>query len=493
MKAIILSLLILSSIIHPTLSSPSQPNVLLIGYNGFYLLPFLDDASLDFEPSESLWILATSEETYLKLISPRGELTTKVIRPGKPTLIKQFTQSDPEGEWILESPSHGRIRIILRKPDAEAWIRYRFLGSNLISSVEGGGEYVFPNDEGRILLVSGIFQSIPVRGEAFELLYPKKLSLWGNVKLSNYTLNIEPLAARIVGQRIDDEYVVIRVPRIHEVGPGGVLPVRMGEAILRDSDGNEVNVYILDERFRNFTGLRVSRIFRTPIPKSVNAQIPIIMPDPESSEKIIQSVIVPPVSALRLTYRGNPVSNITVESEGSPSKAVNSTAYFILRERERVEEAIDRGQVVGSTVITVKVNGFQAMSRLIGLKSGEIQELELSLRRIDILVQAPSGLQPTLRINGRVMKLESNKASYLLPPGNYLLEVSADGYYASAEVSLQEDVKVVLGLARRLNIDDYLKVAAAIQLLVLILLSIHHYRMRKGFRLRGSSLGLDRT
>ncbi len=493
MKPAILALLIFSLTLHPIPASSNPPNILLVGYSGFYLLPFLDGAALDFEPSESLWILATASETYIKLTSPKGEVISRVVKPGKPVVVKEFAETDPEGEWVLESPLHGRMRIILHKPGGEAWISYRFLGRNMISSIEGDGEQVFPSDEGRILIISGISQSIPVKGEAFELLYPKKLTLWGNIMLSNYTLNVEPLAARIIGERVDADHVVINVPRIHEVGPGGVLPVRIGEAILRDSEGNEINVYILDERFKNFTGLKVSRILRILIPESIASYIPIIMPDPKSPEKIVSFQINPPVSAIRLTYNGNPISNITVDSEDIQSKVINSTVYFILKERERIGEAIRRGNIVGSAVITVKINGFQAMSRIIGLRSGEVQELELTLRKMDIVVIAPDDLQPSLRINGRPMSLESNKASYLLPPGEYLLEAFADGYYSSVEVSLQDDVKVVLELFRRPGLNDYLRFAAAVQFSVLILLSVLHYRMRKGFRLRDVGSRLDRS
>lgn len=495
--AVAFALLMLLSTAQASVHGP-----LMVGYTGFYLLPFLDGGSLGFQVGEELWAMAPSAPTELKLASPDGRLISYSLEPGRPVLLYRFSADDPAGRWVLESP-WGSMSLRLTNPwGAGANLTYGVSAGALVVRVEGSERVVFLSDEGGgLLLVAGEEQRLPLTLDAPEgseviadLLYPRSLHYRGVAGESNYTLYARPLAGRIVG-RLEEDGLRLRVPGLGKVGAGGVMPFRFGEAVLRlsyEGDGaalrDEHAVYVLDKAFAEFSGARVSRELKIPLELALNTTITLLTPDPAAPNSSARALeLKPPVGAARFydPRHGLYAGNLSVVSETLPGGVLNGTAYFALLKEEAVyPEAAARPGVAGAEV-TVYVNGFRAGSMRLGLRLGEVVEEELGLMMLEVTVLGPEGGpadDAELRVNGRTLPLEGGRARYLLPPGRYVVEAVAGGLRDSVELELEGDVKVVLRLGKPLGLIDLLKGSAAAEAVGLAVLAALNLRAGRVFR-----------
>jgi hypothetical protein len=81
-----------------------------------------------------------------------------------------------------------------------------------------------------------------------------------------------------------------------------------------------------------------------------------------------------------------------------------------------------------------------------------------------------------LRINGAVFKHENSTCSYLLPPGEYVIEAMAPGLKGSAKVNLSEDSKVKVILKWIMRLENALRVSAVAELACIFILAYMSYK-----------------
>jgi len=497
---------------------------LMIGYSNLKLLPFLDGGVLEFQLGESLWVRSMSEAELI-LRSPNGLNELYRLREGELKLIKTFKERSEIGNWTLKTRDNRSMRLIVKDPtSAPPTIRYDLHGLNLVAELKGSPNAVFIGLEGlrRYLLVAGRINRLNLNASEMEmanilflttidgdlivsfykelvadLILEDKLIYKGILGGADYRVEIEPLVARTVS-RMDEESFKVEIPKLHEIGAGGVIPLRVGEAVLRlwinETKSITQPIYVLGETFENFSGMIVDRRISIHLSNAMNRSLRILG---MIGEEVRVIELKPPLALLRIRdLDERPLTNITIVAEGKPAKVINDTAYILLRTGEEIPPS-SRDPI--ETSVKVYVNGFEAYSSRMYLGDGEAQDLPLRLHRITIEIQAPSEeiLEDLiLKVDGKIFEHEDGKCSYLLPPGDYLIEVKAPGYEGSMKISLPEDSRVGIKLRRVMTLDDLLKISAAIELACIVALlymnlkgerALEKIRKALGIRSRGKA------
>ncbi|MEM4498234.1 MAG: hypothetical protein QW692_05360, partial [Nitrososphaerota archaeon] len=374
----------------------------MVGYSDFKYLPFLSNGSLEFQPGEGLWVKTVGRDTTLILRSPDGLHEVHMLRPGESKLLKTFSGESDVGDWVLEIADGESMILIVRDPDDEPLtISYSISGSNLVARLRGSPSAIFmdTNKGERFILIAGWSNRLNADllfGGDFEgdlpaeiiidVLLKEDLIYEGYLEGIPYRGRFEPIVARVKAQMINGSYHV-HLPEIHEVGANGIMPLRLGEAILRlwlnESCSLMRPVYILDRRFREFAGTNADRVVTIPLSNILNQSLRILRADDRGLEFIDLN---PPVALVRiLGSRATPLTNISMMAS-SPAAVINGTAYILLSESEDVP-AYPRSSV--RTSIKIYVNGFLAESHDVNLLRGGIYNLSLNLKRLTLEIIPP--------------------------------------------------------------------------------------------------------
>jgi len=308
---------------------------------------------------------------------------------------------------------------------------------------------------------------------------------------------MEPLAARIVGKLRGDTLTVV-IPRLHEVGAGGVIPVREGEALLKigyfsaGQDGGslktlnytsrveQVKVYIVDGAFDEWAGRSIAKSFSINIEEALNKTIRVIA---GSRGRVSMSyAIIPLASVIFYEPRLNKIiGNISMIVEGHQATVINSRGYILLADSESalpilVSESITELQ------LHVFVNNFKIYYGKIKVSRGETFFIPVELRSLKVNIFFPNGTPAydgILRINGSRMDIIKGSASYLLPVGRYLIEFNSNEWFGKATIDLLEDTALRINLTKYPSILDALKIIAGLESITMIFLSFLVIKLRR--------------
>ncbi len=471
---------------------------LMVGYTSTNLLPFLENGSLEFQLGEELWARAVGGEVEVILRSPNGLESIHRIGAGEPTLLKVFGEESDAGIWTLEIINDGYMHITVKDPEKiPSYVRYRISEKHLVAEIDGSPDAVFIDVEGlgRYPLIAGEDNWLNLSillGEDLgaklgkeiivDILSESSIIYEGSLKGSAYRLELEPLMARATA-RVEDTLLRIHLPAMHEPDTGGVIPLRPGKAVIRiwlnETYAVSRPAYILDRRFIDFVKMPVDRIIFIPLSEALNRSIKVVRANGGRAEVL---ELTPPLALLRIQdQHGNQVTNASIAAS-IPVSIIDNTAYMLLRRNENIPAPPSPPL---KAPVRVYVNGFETSSITINLMSGKAYNLTISLRRLIVEIipwddELPKGLE--LRINGTIFNHENGTCSYLLPPGEYLIEATAPGLRGSVSVNLSEDSRVKIILRKVTRLEDALKISAIAELACVLMLAYINYRDRRSVK-----------
>ena len=456
---------------------------IMVGYSNRYLLPFLNGGILDFEEGENLWAMSPNGSAVMTLVSPTGE-SSNFRLGGAPILLRQFGPSDREGVWLLEAPDGNRLGIKLAGANKETLeVRYRLV-AGLLAEINGSKSAVFLDAEpGMILLPAGTEQTlrlekpIPFRpGDVqLDLIYPDALGYGGAVGGASYDMLVEPVAARTSVRLASDGdglRLSLKPPKLHEVGSGGTVPAREGEAILRfssrEGDVSERKAYFLKDGFAEYAGRNVAPSIRPDLKDALNSTYKIVASQ-EGAAKILQ--VRPPIAAIRFreSRLGIPVNNITIMAGELETDYEGDRTYVLLSGVSHLTSSLPQ-PISLDLPLEVYVNGFHSKSLSLRLKEGEVTEAELELYKLTVKTVTAEGspiVDVAVVIGGRALSVGSGIASYLFPRGVYEISAYASDLEGSTKVDLSSDTEITLILRPLVGLEYWLKVAAAIEVLAI--------------------------
>ncbi|RLG07600.1 MAG: hypothetical protein DRN68_05155 [Thaumarchaeota archaeon] len=468
-----------------TTYSPAVKGRLMIGYSGFNFLPFADGGLLEFQVGEDLWAVSLEENSQVILISPKGDEYVKIIGTS-PKLLKTFNDRSQTGRWILKTRL-GELHILLRDPDHETpLIRYEFSGKKLVARLFNGSRAVFlkPSSSKMILMIAGINnnirlnRSIPDGEYAGDILLPRRFIYRGMIEGVPYRFESESLVGRVL-VKVRDGMASLTLPKLHSVGAGGLLPLRIGEALLRLRLSQKNNltelIYVLDEKFEDFMGEDVSRSEEIPLTSISNVSLSVLL---SSNDNVGVVKLKPPLSILKFYDPDHgSLDNLTIRVENLSSRTLGDTSYILLRKVEFIP--VPSHSILG--IIDVFVNGFKVKVLTLSLRAGKVVKIPLRLHKLSITLVDPSGnllRSGMLKINGKSVRVENGSCSYLLPAGVYRLEAKSGKFGGSTTINLSSDTSIKLRLHRIYDIDDLLTLITAAELITLSILALIYVILR---------------
>jgi len=507
-------LLIITILLPYVASMDSQEDMasIIVGYSKSYMFPLLDGGRLYFEKGEELWAMTLDKPAVLTLTSPTGIATQYYLEPFKQTLIKLFTEDDEEGQWILSSESYSLTIELSSKKKLEDGTRLNYRISREKLTIETANKdqdvFIIDVEDGGFLTPAGIEVDINLpnlRGEneqiyasvVMDLVYPGEFSYSGKLFDRPYSITMEPLAARIIGKLRRDTLTLV-IPGLHEVGAGGVIPVREGEALLKiryvsaeqdkfslktlnyTSRLEQVKVYIVDGIFNEWAGRSVAKSFSIDIEDALNKTIRVIARS--GGGVTISYALIPLASIIFYEPRLNKIiENISMIVEGHQATIVNGRGYILLSDSESALPILVRED---STELQLHafINNFKIYDGKVKVSRGETYFIPIELRSLKVNIFFPNGTPVyggVLRVNGSRMDIINGSASYLLPVGRYLIEFNSNEWFGRATIDLLEDTTLRINLTRYPRILDALKTIAGLESITLTFLSFLVIRLRR--------------
>jgi len=507
-----LLIILLPSSIFSANSQLDEEAPVMVGYSRNYMFPLLDGGILHFEDEEELWAMAIDKPTYLTLISPTGEEAGYYLEPLKQVLIKKFTENDVGGQWLLKTKMYNlTIQFSVKKLSEEpVRLNYRLDADKLITEIADKEQEAFIIDveDGRFLIPAGVEVSIDLprpwarnnqnySDVVMDLVYPREFTYQGELADRPYSITMEPIAARIVG-KLNGSTLTLVTPDLHKVGPGGIVPVRKGEAILKiryvstgfinssyvveDSALTEkqIEIYVVNDVFNEWVGEKAAKKLSLNVEEALNKTLRIIASS--SGEVKTYYALIPLTSIVFCESRlGRTIGNLSLIVEGSQVTVKNDKAYILLANSEST--LMVPVKATGTTLIVhAYVNGFKTYSGRIQVNRGETHSIPVDLHNLIINLFFPNGSLAQygeLKINGLKKDFVNGSASYLLPTGSYSIEFSLNEWFGRATIQLHEDTYLRIDLTRHLRVIDILRIIAVLESTILAFISILIIRLRR--------------
>lgn len=511
-SSIFLLIMILPSCMLSASSQVGDEASIMVGYSKSYMFPFLHKGVLYFEEGEELWAMSMDTPALLTLISPRGEEAKIYLEPHRQTLVKKFGEKDEEGRWILKTDTRNLTMQFSRRETIEdnTLLNYMIDSNKISIEVADRRQEVFIIDgEGDGFLVpAGIEVSIKLpelettyeqnySDVVMDLVYPEEFSYHGELASRPYSITMESVAARIVG-KLKGNTLTLIVPDLHNVGAGGIIPVREGEAILKiryistefiNSTSRTENlslgveqtkIYVVNDVYNEWAGQKVAKTLSIDLEKALNKTLKVIAPSGRGVR--VYYALIPLTSIVFYDPRlERIVGNLSLTVEGRRATVKNDRAYILLADRESPLTIPVRGSNT-TLMVHVFVNGFKTYSGRIQVNRGETYSIPLNLYNLKISVFFPNGSivqRGILKMNGSRMDFVNSSASYLLPAGSYLVEFHAVEWFGKTTIHLYEDTSLRIILTRHPTILEVLKIVAGLESMILVSTFILIMRLRR--------------
>ncbi|MDW7986041.1 MAG: hypothetical protein RMI88_02320 [Nitrososphaerota archaeon] len=513
-KSFLIILIISSTLfLHTSLAEPQakDPSV-MIGFSRNYLFPLLDGGILYFEKGEQLWAMVIEEKTTLSLISPSKDIKTYDLSPLQPTLIKTFNDDDPVGEWILNNNGRNLTIILSERAQLSNFVQlnYRLQKGMLLIDIANGNQsaFIITDVGGRVLIPAGTELTIMlkdlnlVEGEydgeiVVDLVYRDEFNYSGRLNGRPYLVKMESIAGRVIG-KIEGDIVKLSIPNLHTVGSGGIIPVRMGEAILKvkhplsveprsleknnssSLDLQRIEIYVVDKSFMRWAGVRTAKSVMINVREALNKTLRILSSNGSSSG--ISYSTVPISSVLFYEPRLNRIiENISVVVDGRQSVVVDDIAYILLSDSETAVPNLvsDGGEEIS---VHAYLNQFKIYSGKFKISRGELKTIPVQLHSINIQAFLPNNeraLSGELKINGSRLNYLNGSGSALLPTGTYRIEFIIDDWYGGSVLKISGDTTIRITLVRKLTILDVLRIIAGLEVAIVLSTVIFIIRYKK--------------
>lgn len=487
-------------IIIPTALSQEEP-LLLVGYGDGRLLPFVSGSSLTFKTGESLSVLSVSSNTTVELISPDDTSTLYLLEKGERRVVKTFQDGDV-GIWTLMLSENDKMRIVVEElvdgppiylglsHTGESQIRIAVVGSSIAG---------FPSSNGSEVVSAGERLNIPLRrGTMFvraELYYPQKISLVGNVAGIFYSYEADSIVGiytAVLSQSDRDKpaSVEIQMPRIGEVGPRGIVPLRLGKINLRllqsgpgiISSSDILNFLVVPE---NVSIPSITQELSLEVGEATSKAIEVLYLDPKEGAFKTTSVNVPlyrlMVYDLSLSRF---ITDYEINIEGMSNMKLNETTYFfpsiISIPSGDLEEEMTVN--VGGKIYSIGINGFLGSLKLSARRPTVI---EINSREIEISVRHAAGFELApmqLIINSTNLGSTAPRLALRLPLGVYNFTAITDLGTATTMMDIANRERVEL-VVRSMTSETSALISISMALLtVLTLQAIRLSHLKKSLR-----------
>jgi hypothetical protein len=443
-----------------------------VGYGGEIMLPLLDGANFSFYIGEELWVMATGE-TMMWLSSPDGNVSDVVWANLGPQMLKAFTEQDSVGSWSLglntpEGPETATIDLRKYAASGPAELSFNLEGDNVSTSIEkdsqslaafvseGGSSAVSPGET--VGLEFGTSRS----GLAnIRILSGEEETIEGKSDNVSQIVEVSPLVANFTVEVVEG-HLEFNFPKIHEVGPGGLFPLRYGSITVEASPLEDAEISASSRFYmfpvRPYTGAKLSNNLELAAKDAFQKSFELTMLDQTSNATLSATE----ASSIFFTL---PLANVHIVDErhgkylmkedfilivdGSQVWYDNDSAYVLYSQKASITK--ENTDIPGSLTYELKIRGFTCSEggpTTISLKSGESVFITTKVCELKLLVEDLYGnpLKADMSINDTVSVNITGEATLNLPFGHYSLEVYSDLGNETRTADLENDTEITFKL-----------------------------------------------
>ena len=473
-----------------------------VGYGENIMTPVLHGANMPFYEGEELWIMS-AENARLRLTSPNGFVYT-ALATAEPQMLKRFGDTDVNGDWLLEqvSPIGGVLSMTIElesyATNGNAWLLFNFEEKNFSANIDRKSQSLaafistsgFPavTPRGLVSINLGTEYSGPVNVKIFSTEEQVVEGYSGSTKIR---VEVPSLVANFslwaLGGLVDG----FLLPNIHEVGSGGMFPLRYGP----------IAVYLEpDETWGSAISPVRSEFY--------------VFPFNPGSDLLLSSKIELPIEETDLKELEVVLANSTVVGFWPPvakvhvfdekhNRYLNSKEFSLEIGNAQIWYGDDSTHVLymNRTFLTAPENltaTFEYELRVGGFVVGDVTPRTLTMKPpedLTILAEACTlkvkaidltgqPVTATLSINNTISVPVTGEASLLLPRGLYLLQAHSTKGNETDTILLEDDMEVTFTMGLHALTVNLLMAVGVVEALVIALLA---------FKLRAASKAIARS
>ncbi len=478
-----------------------------VGYGENTVTPFLHGATLHFYEGEELWIMSTENVQLLRLTSPDGFIYTAVAT-AEPQVLKRFADTDANGNWLLEQVSSEEVlsmTIELEKyaTNGTAELMFNFdedkLSANMDRKSQSLAAFLSTNGspaitpEGLVSTNLGTEYSGPVNIKIFSMEHQVVEGYSGTALLK---VEVTPLVANF-SVLANNGLVEFRLPKIHEVGSGGMFPLRYGS----------IAVYVEPSQAWGDVPPSLKPEFHVfPFNPGLNVMLSSKMELPTEEATLTNFSVVlanstvvrfwPPVVNVHVIdmrherYLTN--EEFSLEIGDTQIWYGNNSAYVLYKNRTSL---VAPERLTAIFEYKLRIGGFIAGNvnpRTLTMKPQEkltifAEACALKVRATDLTGQPVTA---TLSINDTISIPVAGEASVMLPRGLYLLQARSTEGNETVSILLENDMDVTFIMGLHVLIVNILLAVGVVEALVIVFLA---FSLREASKTLASSFSRKRT
>jgi hypothetical protein len=470
-----------------------------VGYGGEIMLPLLNGANFSFYVGEELWIMAIGDTTVW-LSNPDGYTSCVATASKEPQMFKRFTESDSAGNWLLEHNSpEGPVSATI---DLQKYVTFgpAKLGFNLeedkvSASIERDSQSLvaFLSEDG----LPGISP-----GEIVGIEFGTNYSGSANIRILSEGLGVVEGKSDNVSQRVEvsalvayftvgvlEGHVEFRLPNIHEVGPGGLFPLRYGSITVEATPEGSTAVSTASRFYvfpaRPSAGAKLSSRLDLAVKDALHKSLEMAMLyQTDNTTATASSIFLSlPVANIHVVDERHDIyltkGNFSLKVDSSQVWYDNDSAYVLYSQRAFVTK--EDADLTGSLTYELKIRGFTSTElgpRTISLKPGESVFIATKVYELKLVVEDLYGnpVKADLSINGTAHVSLMGETKLSLPVGHYSLEVNSDLGIETRTVDIENDVEITFRLGQ---LDPILILLIAIGVVESLAIMIVALRVRR--------------
>lgn len=424
-----------------------DPN-LFVGYGPYAMLPFMDGSKLTFYVNEQLWV-KSDRIVNIRLTDPDG---VDVVERNVATKLRLWIFSDrgKTGLWKLQAMyGLNQLTMYIQVKSYEkdkVRINFNLKEGYLVSSVdeEGLNLAAFISDQGFKPVIPGQIVSLKLGTDYtgpvnVTLLRPGWIRVAGMVKGVREDVKVMPLVASYVTTAYRG-LVTVWLPKLHRVGPNGLVPLRYGmvNVTLKWGESSKsMGIYVFNLKMRLEEGLGLANSVRLSLVDDILEDYVGDMPKLvvlKRSGIIGPSIDVleatPPLAMVRvINERLGEVMDTRhyrLEADGAKVAYSNKLAYLLYQPYLEIDDG-DYLINPKPVKVSLKLGGIKVLSKVISMLPLRLYEVRIKAYDVEILVKDADGkpLESSLLINGTEVGGFMGNISVRLVKGFYNLTVKS--------------------------------------------------------------------
>jgi len=497
----LLALVFLNILVIPVNSL--EVEALLVGYGGERMLPFVDGATLTYFVGESLELKSIGSSIDIELIDPMNRKLSYRLYEGETSKIFTFGEKDV-GVWLLRHNKLGTmfIRVVDDYSPEGAFIHVQKLNDEAVRlSLRGPAFMGFVTNDvanAKIINAPSILPITIPQGTSYAritLEYNETIELNGLIGSVQYRYKTDSIITEYI-YRFDKPLtssmdINLEIPRIGEVGRGGIVPLRVGSIKLKVvcsgpniSSFSKVEELLVVPKLVNLPSM--SRTIEATLYDLLNKSLKIAYFNTSSNTVNLKYVEIP-VYGLAIFDKtlSSYVDDYFLNVNGMITIRTGHRTYLIPSILP-VLDSLDRNEILVNPRLRVYSVDFTNAVKNLTLKNRDITTIAIESREVRIIVRYADGTlinDAQLFVNSSAYKVINGSTRVRMPVSTYNFSAVTESGYTSLIANISETADIQLVIRALLPITIAMILVSSFQGALLVHLLIRLLKLKRTLKI----------